>query len=58
MDVSQLNDKQFDFLRMDLFYNPENASLVADYDSFLDIPDDLILSYYDGVYFVPEDFAN
>lgn len=40
------------------FYNPENAGLVADYDSFLDIPDDLILSYYDGVYFVPEDFAN
>lgn len=58
MDVSQLNDEQFDFLRMDLFYNPENAGIVSGYSNFTEIPDELILDYYGGVCFVPEDFAN
>lgn len=57
MDVYQLTDSQLDYLRMDLFYNPENAGLVVDYETFMEVPDELLFSYYDGVLFVEEDFS-
>lgn len=58
MSVKELNSEQLDCLRVDLFYNPENPDLVADYSGFWEIPESLLFRVYDGINFVDDDFAN
>lgn len=57
MTVRELTGEQLDCLRMDLFYDPENPVLVADYSAFWEVPNDLVYQVYDGIDFVEEDFA-
>lgn len=58
MDVSTLNDSQMGFLKQEMYYGTdEYRPLYEMYARPEDIPDELVLERYAGVYFVEEDFC-
>lgn len=61
MNVRELTQEQLDQLKYDYYYQLHETDDDILGDNILypcDIPNDVIFEYYDGIYFVEEDFFN
>jgi hypothetical protein len=52
MTVHELNQDQLEQLKFAYLYDESN-----DYESHLDIPNEVVFKYYADVYFIDEDFS-
>lgn len=58
MSVYELDDRQMDFLKCEMYYGTdEYKPLYNDYQYPEDIPDSRVCERYDGVLFVENDFS-